>query len=253
MFHLRSWRLFDTVILMLVCKVQSSKPSTRAQAEGLRVQNYGENTPIKNLILKLVSKKGFTLIELLVVLAVTAILAVVMLPNFQNFGRRQEVKNVAAEMVSNLRKYQIYALSTQKNPTQVPINTTPKGCFFDGLTPSTTSTVEYYEVVFDIPPTAPPFSYRATLHCLVGDPPVTTPVPLDSIEMPGWLSDMTTNPVCNEPIIRFRPLNQDTVVMCGPAAAPTTYNRMTFTLGSGGIQYNVTVNESGDIFYVEVH
>src|SRR3990167_302345 len=101
------------------------------------------------------SNGGFTLIELLVVLVVIGILATVVLANYNNFGKNQQVKNAAAELKSNLRKYQTLAISGQKNPD--PTNP----LCYDAADP-TAHTMEFYFVVITV---LPALSYDAQLRC----------------------------------------------------------------------------------------
>jgi prepilin-type N-terminal cleavage/methylation domain-containing protein len=67
-------------------------------------------------IFRLAHKKGFTLVELLISVAIISILSTIGTASFQNYANRAGVKNSALELTSELRKYQNYAMSGEKNP-----------------------------------------------------------------------------------------------------------------------------------------
>jgi len=67
-------------------------------------------------IFRLAHKKGFTLVELLISVAIIAILSTIGVASFQSYNSRSEVKNVALQFTSDLRKYQNAMISGDKNP-----------------------------------------------------------------------------------------------------------------------------------------
>jgi prepilin-type N-terminal cleavage/methylation domain-containing protein len=153
-------------------------------------------------------KKGFTLIELLVVLAIIGILATIILANYTDFGARQEVRNAAAELKTNLRKYQTFGFSSHKNPTNLPDGV---GCNYDGRQ------LDHYEITVSSPATydvnivchelAPPNA--ATTVAVTNEIPWGPDVPIESVGRDGGIP-------CGVITIRFLPINEGVELWCGP-------------------------------------
>lgn len=156
------------------------------------------------------SSTGFTLIELLIVTALIGILSTIVLANYNSFGGRQKVRDAAENFKSDLRKYQNFAISGQKNPIQ------------NGACAA--ETLQFYRVVVNSG------GYDVTAVCTGG---VTISLP--SVAVPAGV---VIGPGCGE--IRFLPLNQGTEV-CTPLASSNT-----FSFG-GDANYDVIVNDSGEI------
>ncbi len=179
-------------------------------------------------------KKGFTLVELIVVLAVIGILATIMLANYNDFGARQEVRNAAEELKSNLRKYQTFAISGQKNPTNLPDGS---GCNDD------TRTLDNYSVVVD--DTVTPIRYRAVLNCV--DNNTTPPTPLPAVELP-WVDlpeDFAVSTSCavvSDLTIIFNPINEGVELRC--VATSQTNAHISIV---GDAIYQVNINDTGEI------
>lgn len=230
--RLRSQWLFSTVILMPFFKVQSSK---------FKVKNYKIKRYENNPSFVYVSKKGFTLIELLVVMAVIGILSAIMLANYNNFGERQEVKNAASELKSELRKYQTYAIAGQKNP-----NPSQPDC--NGSSHS----VDFYTVVFDASVSPP--TYTVSLSCDSGGVivPIASTVPWSgaaTIEQVGCF-DGTTYTSTETVDIHFRPLNYGLNLECPNGTAATAGSSVYIRISnpSHSATYNIYVTPSGDIY-----
>ncbi len=178
-------------------------------------------------------KKGFTLVELVVVLAVTGILATIMLANYNDFGARQEVGNAAEELKSNLRKYQTFAISGQKNPTNLADGL---GCNDD------TRMLDNYSVVID--DTATPISYRAVLNCLDDSTP---PLPilgveLPEVDLPEGFTVVTSCANVSDLIIRFNPINEGVELLCGTVSQTNVHISIV-----GDVTYQVNVSDVGEI------
>ena len=175
-------------------------------------------------------KKGFTLIELLVVLAIIGILATIILANYNDFGARQEVRNAAAELKTNLRKYQIFAISGQKNP--LPSN---PACDND------TRQLDYYQI------TASTTTYNVDIFCdntatsvpVVDQIPWGHEVPIESVGRDNGIS-------CGDITIRFLPIDQGVELLssgCGAVA-----NSVYINVGqTGGDISTVTLTRAGEI------
>ncbi len=173
--------------------------------------------------------RGFTLVELLVVLAIISILTFITLGSFNNFQQRQEVRFAAEELKSNLRKYQNYAVSGQKNPTLLPAG---NGCNPPTVDPNNQNfQMTNYTVHFDL--AASPPEYWAELVC------DNATVELRRIQLPD---DFTYFISCDQPII-FLPLSRDVVFGC-----PGT--EVTLRISRGTSIYTVHVARSGSIFNV---
>ncbi len=155
--------------------------------------------------------EGFTLIELLIVVAITGILSVVILANYNSFGSRQEVRNVAEEFKTELRKYQTFAIAGHKNPDQ---------------SGNCTGDLNSYDV------TITNSDYSVIVNC------DTSSISIPAVAFP---TGIIVNPGCGA--IEFRPLNRGAVV-CGVSGVPTSID-ISFT--RDGTTYIVTVNESGEI------
>lgn len=202
------------------------------KSQKLRIKTFANST--------LYLSKGFTLIELLVVLAVVGILTTILLANYNNFGRRQAVKNAAAALKTELRKYQTFAISGQKNPTQLPIGS---GCNDDA------HTMDFYFVI--ISPSAPQV-YDARLRCDAGA--IVVPV-ADSLP---WSSDTTVSEVgtydgttftsCSDVDIEFHPLGRGVNLEC-PDGTPVPAGQSVYIrLTNESAAYNVFVTDSGRIY-----
>jgi type IV pilus assembly protein PilA len=184
------------------------------------------------------SKKGFTLVELLVVLAVIGVLATILLANYNNFGARQEVRNAAAELKTNLRKYQTFAISGQKNPTNL---TAGLGCN------SHDRQLDHYEIVVSSPST-----YNVNIVCHEVNPPhaVTTEpvtanvpwgpnVPIAAVGAAG--ADCAPGGTVT---IRFLPINEGVEFLSCFGAV----DNVSITVGqAGGDTSVVTVTNTGQI------
>ena len=210
-------------------------PYFRIHNSELIINNF-KSTPASYLFRSKESKKfrllrllrsggqGFTLIELLVVLAVIGILATIVLANYNNFGQKQAVKNAAAELKSNLRKYQTLAISGQKNPTQVAIGS---GCN------SSSETMQYYQVEFDLTNN----KYRSVLHCTTANvdlPWVNLPSGVSISFDPGWLFPQ---------VINFKPIDEGVELTCNGAPADLVY----LELANSAVTYRVYVTNTGEI------
>ncbi len=154
-----------------------------------------------------VATEGFTLIELLIVVAITGILSTVILANYNSFGARQEVRNVAEEFKTELRKYQIFAIAGHKNPDQ------SGGCVGELIS---------YEITV-----ISSSDYEVVINC---DAPTT----ISTVTFPTGISVSTG-------CIRFLPLNRGTEICGGSSPLDISFT------GDDGTTYIVTVNESGEI------
>ena len=205
----RGW--FVTVILMSSFKAQSApvRNATPSVAGG----------KCKAQSLKPKVQRGFTLIELLVVMAIIGILSTIVLANYNNFGARQEVKNAAAELKSNLRKYQTYALAGQKNPNQTGT--------------CTSLSMRYYYMEIDS--TSTPNRYRAVLDCTSA----TDPLPWVALQKDFSISVVS----CINFELQFLPTNQGVVLTCDGNSA----GQINFKVVKGTIFSDVYVTSSGEI------
>jgi prepilin-type N-terminal cleavage/methylation domain-containing protein len=188
-------------------------------------------------------KKGFTLIELLVVLAVIGILATIILANYNDFGARQEVRNAAAELKTNLRKYQTFAFASQKNPDQSGDCT--------GTQPPD-NTLRFYAVVVGTDP-ALPAPYLVFLDCtLVPNKILTDQSPWSDnvvLEEVGYYDGTTFSSQVSIDI-EFLPVNEG-VNLESPDGVPvpagsSVYIRLTNNDSSA--TYNVFVTNAGRIY-----
>ncbi len=166
---------------------------------------------LKNLLKRFQtpSPKGFTLIELLVVTALIGILSTIVLANYNSFGGRQQVRDAAEHFKSDLRKYQNFAISGQKNPDQ-----SGTSCIGE---------LQSYEVNVN----AAGDGYTVDINC-GGNPPSE----ISSVTLPTGIS-------ASVGCVRFFPLNGGTD-LCG-VASPVT---ISFT---GDAAYDVIVRDSGEI------
>jgi type II secretory pathway pseudopilin PulG len=160
-------------------------------------------------------------------MAIIGILSTIVLANYNNFGARQEVKNAAAELKSNLRKYQTYALAGHKNP----LGSSPAPCG--------TAAIDYYSVSIDN--TSSPMSYYATLKC----GPNTVDLP--SVDLPDSITTFevqeTGGSACGSPILRFLPLTQGVYLDCGG----TVQDEVLIHLENSAAPYDVHVTSSGEM------
>ncbi|OGY27992.1 MAG: hypothetical protein A2Z42_00050 [Candidatus Woykebacteria bacterium RBG_19FT_COMBO_43_10] len=184
--------------------------------------------------------QGFTLIELLIVVAIIGILSTIVLANYNSFGTRQEVKNAAGKLKSELRKYQTFAISGQKNPDQSGDCT---------ATPPPDNTLRFYAVVVD---PSSPTPYSVFLDCtlvnkiLTDDPPWSENTVIAEV---GHYNGTSFSPQTSVDI-EFRPLNAD-VNLESPdgtsiPAGSSVYIRLTNNDNSA--IYNVFVTSSGEIY-----
>lgn len=170
-----------------------------------------------------ISTKGFTLIELLIVVAITGILSTVILANYNSFGARQEVRNVAEEFKTELRKYQTFAIATQKNPDQ-------------GVTCTSLDIFDYYQIEID-DSTAPP-EYTTSVEC--SGKTVTLPTKKFPENMTVDYSSACSSGKLK---IRFFSLNQGTEIVC-PSGSVLTAD---IKFSRGGTDYFVKVTEAGEV------
>jgi len=183
-------------------------------------------------------QRGFTLIELLIVMAIIGILSTIILANYNNFGARQEVKNAAAELKSNLRKYQTFALASQKNPD--PNATAPDTCY-DSTDPSA-HPLDYYRIQISTT------SYNVSLRC---DSETTEVNLVDDLQWPTSVSIEEVGAdgvVCAGSIeIRFRSLSDQPLLSnsCGAPVTNNVYIRISNV--SGSATRTVTVTNVGEI------
>ena len=197
-------------------------PTPKTANSELRIKNF----PLKNSIFKrsskIAGKEGFTLIELLIVVAIIGILSTIVLANYNSFGTRQEVKNAAGKLKSELRKYQNFAISGQKNPTALaPGN----GCNDNA------KTLDSYLIEIDTSNNR----YRAVLDC------TTDTVNLPYTNIPSSLAVTTS---CASMEIRFKPVNENTKLTCGGTAVGSVYAQLT----GSSVSYRVYITESGEIY-----
>ncbi|MEX0621599.1 MAG: prepilin-type N-terminal cleavage/methylation domain-containing protein [Candidatus Woykebacteria bacterium] len=209
----------------------------RSKISALRFKDFKLPSTTQPFKPQLPVGKGFTLIELLIVIALIGILATVILANYNSFGARQEVKNAAEELKSELRKYQTFAISGQKNPTQ------SVGCL--------SSTLDSYSIIIDSTP-----HINVDLNCT--DPnsvvPITNEFPWPSTsqvtvsEVGIYNASVPSFTSCASVNIVFRPTNQGVTLEC--SGVPTTediYLRVVSPTASGLI-YNLIVTSAGEIY-----
>lgn len=179
---------------------------------------------------------GFTLIELLIVVSIIGILSTVVLANYNSFGTRQSVKNAAAQLKSEIRKYQNFAISGQKTPD--PSNT---DCQDFG-------TLSHY-IIFMTKP-----QFRAILLC--------SPAPFFDIvqdfsypwsgqtvvEDFGYTGSTSGN--CNWILAWFKPVNKGVDLWCNFSPVPAGADRVFVQLKNldGSARYRVYVTSSGEIY-----
>jgi len=193
--------------------------------------------------LKTINMRGFTLVELLVVLAIISILTFITLGSFNNFQSRQEVRNAATEIKAELRKYQNYAISGQKNPD--PTLAGSNNC-------ESTGTLDHYQLIF-VEFNAP--FYRAELYC----PSWPNWTRLKEIR-PAWTDEVEIERVgyergaldinCRIIWFNFRPLNEDVELMCWAVDVTALADRMYIQVrGSDpNMRYRINVTPSGLIY-----
>ena len=232
-------RLSGTVILMPFSEVQSApaRNVTHSVARPLRVREAKSGAAggkRKTQSQKFKVQRGVTLIELLVVMAIIGILATIMLANYSNFGARQEVRNAAAELKSNLRKYQTFALASQKNPDQ------------SGT--CTAKSLDSYSIRIE-PGGSPP--YNVDVNC--------PPSQIDLSDNYPWSGNFTvvvghfdpvtsTHTSCGSIKIVFKPLNYGLDLEC-PDGTPVPSGESAYiTLSNSAATYRVYVTSSGEIY-----
>jgi len=205
----------------------------------------GTNAVLRNWILKSIDQyrtslkrvKGFTLIELLVVLAIMGILSVLSLASFQGSGRRQDVKNAASQLKTELRKYQNFAISGQKVPDPDPSNQACANEILSG-----------YQIIIDT--SVSPATYEARILCDNGTifATLATSVPWSSdVEITEVGRDTATT-CTNDIVIGFLPVNDGVVLLCNaPALVPFDENVYIRVSKPGGGAYKVFVTYGGEI------
>lgn len=191
-------------------------PTSGRNNLSLKFKNLFKSFPV-------VATEGFTLIELLIVVAITGILSTVILANYNSFGVRQEVRNVAEEFKTELRKYQIFAIAAQKNPDQ-------------GVTCTSTDVLQYYQIEID--DTTTPAEYTVSVHC---NGPI---ISLPTKKFPENIIVDTSSVCSGNLIIRFLPLNQGAKI-CPLPDTPVSSTDIKFS--RGGTEYFVKVTDAGEI------
>lgn len=238
-------------------------PTLKAQISKLKFQNVTKKIILPELFSKQISESGkqkkfsrqklttnrllltdfgFTLIELLIVVALIGILSTVILANYNSFGRRQEVRNGAENLKSEIRKYQTFAIAGQKDPVQT------NAC--DDLT------LEHYEILVYKPD---PFDvgdsgYGARIFCGSDDFEVTEQTPWSKrviLEEVGSFSSGV--PISADQIfIQFFPVDKGAKLFINDVEdsflVDSVYMKLTNDAASA--VYNVIVTKAGEI-YVE--
>jgi prepilin-type N-terminal cleavage/methylation domain-containing protein len=186
------------------------------------------------------SAAGFTLVELLIVIAIIGILSTVLLANYNSFGRRQEVKNTAAELKSELRKYQNFAISGHKNPDQ-------------SSTCDDTTTLESYSIAIDPSAVNPPDRYNVDVNC--------TPTLIDLVDGYPWSDNINLVELrhldsagadvgaCISVKILFYPVNQGADIECPIGTTLNNTHAVVIRLSNtdSSATYDVIVSGSGEI------
>ena len=180
--------------------------------------------------------QGFTLIELLIVVAIIGILSTIVLANYNSFGTRQEVKNAAGKLKSELRKYQNFAISGQKTP-----NPSDTDCQDTGI-------LQYYAIALNST------EFRAYLLC---DPaPALDLVPDHNypwsgsvvVENFGYTGSVSGS--CSGIVIFFKPVNENIDLWCGIGSVPPGADRVFIQLkdSNSTTRYRVYVTLAGEIY-----
>lgn len=198
---------------------------------------------------KLQKNKGFTLIELLIVVAIIGILSTVVLANYNNFGARQSVKNAAAQLKSELRKYQNFAISGQKRPD--PNNTT---C----TSTSPERKLDYYWIL------SSPSVYRAIITCSTDTNVPSNVLLSDTFPWSGNIivsaigyedsGSVSSCPGLQVIQVRFMSTNQGVSLLCGFFGAIDVSDlggdRVYFELtnSDNSVTYRVFVTYTGEIY-----
>lgn len=205
---------------------------------------------IKNLFksFPVAATEGFTLIELLIVVAITGVLSTVILANFNSFGARQEVRNVAEEFKTELRKYQTFAIAGQKNPLRA--NPADTNCV------STPGTLDGYVLIIvdDGFTGSEENHYTVALRCpgyefIFGTfPDIWKRISSNDSMIISDVGSVSTSCLQNYLAIKFRTLNQGTQLSCSLAFStllPSAYIRISNT--DGTTEYEITVTQTGEI------
>ncbi len=210
-------------------------PTSGRNNLSLKFKNLFKSFPV-------VATEGFTLIELLIVVAITGILSTVILANYNSFGARQEVRNGAEELKTELRKYQTFAIAGHKNPDQSGDCT---------AVPPPDLTLNFYAVVIDTDPSLPS-PYLIFLDCTSVNKILTSNAPWSDnvvLEEVGHY-DGTTFSNQSSVDIEFLPLNRG-LNLESPDGTPvpsgsSVYIRLTNNNNSA--TYDVFVTSSGEIY-----
>jgi len=180
--------------------------------------------------------RGFTIIELLISTAIISILLGISLAAFQGFATRTQSRDAALQLKSELRKYQNFAISGQKNPD--PSDTSPTRC---GLT----GTLENYSIVITTT------TYDVTLNCAPSPPlTLTTTKPWQSTVSVDWVGRDTVDDLtnqCSNIEIRFKPTNQGVELLCNGDPAIVAQN-VYVRFSQSGATYRLFVTQSGEIY-----
>ena len=187
------------------------------------------------------TQRGFTLIELLIVVALIGILSTIILANYNSFGRRQEVRNGAENLKSELRRYQTFAIAGQKHPIQT------NEC--DGLTLERYEIIAYKPDPLDVGDNG----FGASIFCGSEDFGITEKAPwanrANSVILEEVGSFNGAIPVSADQIdIRFLPVAQGAELLADGVSVDRVY--MTLSNDVGSATYNVIVTRAGEI-YVE--